>query len=459
MVAKTPAPVPVRARCRPRRRRPRPGRGDGHGEADDVAPAARAGGGAHQFLEPGRCPQTACPTVRRPPRPKLVIAAADRPRRGRPRVRNRVRGPARGARRARRPLRPARSPSPGTPSAWSAGIRTSRCAGCCSPSTRRPRSSTRCSAAGADLLVTHHPLLLTPVHGAPAGDPKGRLVHRLIRGRRGLFVAHTNADRAPTTGVNDALAAVLDLRVTVPLEPAGRPTRGPGWAGWASWSAPMTLREFAAHAAAVLPATVGGVRVAGDPDREVRTVAVCGGSGGSLIETAAAAGADVLLTSDLKHHPVSESRPSDGASVTWHTSRPSGPGFRSPRMCCTATCPGRSRSSSPCGAPTRGRGAQGRTEFRSSTRPAEDRGATPPGKRGIDGERTSPPAGTPAAEVTPRRSDRSPWNWLLLVPIVVPLLVPLYNSLGPTIGGWPRFYWLQLLSSRSASRRRRSSTS
>jgi hypothetical protein len=47
--------------------------------------------------------------------------------------------------------------------------------------------------------------------------------------------------------------------------------------------------------------------------------------------------------------------------------------------------------------------------------------------------------------VTPQRSDRSPWNWLLIVPIVVPLLVPLYNSVGPTIGGWPRFYWLQLL--------------
>jgi hypothetical protein len=45
----------------------------------------------------------------------------------------------------------------------------------------------------------------------------------------------------------------------------------------------------------------------------------------------------------------------------------------------------------------------------------------------------------------PRRSDRSPWNWLLLVPIVVPLIVPLYNSVEPTLFGWPRFYWLQLL--------------
>ena len=41
-------------------------------------------------------------------------------------------------------------------------------------------------------------------------------------------------------------------------------------------------------------------------------------------------------------------------------------------------------------------------------------------------------------------SGRNRWYWLLLVPIVVPLLVPLYNHLDPTLLGWPRFYWLQL---------------
>jgi hypothetical protein len=46
--------------------------------------------------------------------------------------------------------------------------------------------------------------------------------------------------------------------------------------------------------------------------------------------------------------------------------------------------------------------------------------------------------------VAPHRSDRSPWNWLLIVPIVVPLIVPLYNQIDPTLFGWPRFYWLQL---------------
>jgi uncharacterized membrane protein len=44
----------------------------------------------------------------------------------------------------------------------------------------------------------------------------------------------------------------------------------------------------------------------------------------------------------------------------------------------------------------------------------------------------------------PRRSDRSPWNWLLLIPIVVPLIVPLYNRVEPTLFGWPFFYWAQL---------------
>ena len=42
------------------------------------------------------------------------------------------------------------------------------------------------------------------------------------------------------------------------------------------------------------------------------------------------------------------------------------------------------------------------------------------------------------------RSDRSPWNWLLLIPIVVPLLTFLYNHDEPRLAGFPMFYWLQL---------------
>jgi len=52
----------------------------------------------------------------------------------------------------------------------------------------------------------------------------------------------------------------------------------------------------------------------------------------------------------------------------------------------------------------------------------------------------------PRPEPTPVavNRDHSPWNWLLLIPIVVPLLTVLFNADSPRLFGFPRFYWLQL---------------
>ncbi|UER54695.1 Nif3-like dinuclear metal center hexameric protein [Kineosporiaceae bacterium SCSIO 59966] len=69
---------------------------------------------------------------------------------------------------------------------------------------------------GAELVVTHHPLLLRPVHSVAATTAKGRVVHDLVRGGSALFVAHTNADSA-RPGVSDALARVLGLEDLHPL--------------------------------------------------------------------------------------------------------------------------------------------------------------------------------------------------------------------------------------------------
>lgn len=68
----------------------------------------------------------------------------------------------------------------------------------------------------ADLVITHHPLLLRPVHSVAATTAKGRLVHRLVRADCALYTAHTNADAA-APGVSDALARVLGLRDLSPL--------------------------------------------------------------------------------------------------------------------------------------------------------------------------------------------------------------------------------------------------
>ncbi|MCB7135457.1 Nif3-like dinuclear metal center hexameric protein [Cellulosimicrobium marinum] len=169
---------------------------------------------------------------------------------------------------------------------------------------------------GADLLVTHHPLFLRPVHSVAATTFKGSLVHRLVRGGCALHVAHTNADAAER-GVADALADALDLLHRVPLVPHRLPDGGPaaGRAGVTTGTgrvgrlaAPTTLRAFAEHVARALPATAQGVRVAGDLDATVESVAVVGGSGDSLFDAVRASGADVYVTSDLRHHPVSEAR-------------------------------------------------------------------------------------------------------------------------------------------------------
>lgn len=72
---------------------------------------------------------------------------------------------------------------------------------------------------GADLLVTHHPLFLTGVHGVAATSPKGRTLHTLVTGGCALLTAHTNADQA-SGGVSESLALALGLRDLEPILPA-----------------------------------------------------------------------------------------------------------------------------------------------------------------------------------------------------------------------------------------------
>ncbi|MFD8966664.1 Nif3-like dinuclear metal center hexameric protein [Streptomyces sp. NPDC059568] len=159
---------------------------------------------------------------------------------------------------------------------------------------------------GADLIVTHHPLYLRGTSTVAASTFKGRVVHTLIKHDIALYVAHTNADSADP-GVSDALAGALDLRIVAPLVPdATDPTGRRGLGRICELDHPATLRDFAARVAHRLPATAQGVRLAGDPDALVRTVAVCGGSGDGLFDQVRAVGVDAFLTSDLRHHPTSE---------------------------------------------------------------------------------------------------------------------------------------------------------
>jgi dinuclear metal center YbgI/SA1388 family protein len=160
---------------------------------------------------------------------------------------------------------------------------------------------------GAELLITHHPLLLKGVTSVAATTAKGRAVHRLIESGTGLLTVHTNGDSA-VGGVSDVLADALGLRNVAPLTPAanGLPEEGIGRVG--DLEEVLTLGDFAARVFGILPSVAGGVRVSGDRDGLVRRVAVCGGAGDSLLGEVRASNADVYLTADLRHHPASEAR-------------------------------------------------------------------------------------------------------------------------------------------------------
>lgn len=156
---------------------------------------------------------------------------------------------------------------------------------------------------GADLLLTHHPLLLRGVHSVATTTAKGAIVTELVVNDVALYCAHTNADVAEP-GVGHALAAACGLTETEPLLLAEEQELG----RVGELAEETTLGQFVTGLADRLPSAPSGLRVAGDPAAAVRRVAVLGGAGDSALARARASGADVYVTADLRHHPALEAR-------------------------------------------------------------------------------------------------------------------------------------------------------
>ena len=159
--------------------------------------------------------------------------------------------------------------------------------------------------SGASMLLVHHPLLLRGVTTVATDRYKGAALTRLIRGHCALLAAHTNAD-VVETGTSATLAAKLGLLDVRPIEPAANPARGIGRVG--TLPIPTTLGTLARALGDILPATASGIRVSGDFDARVSTVALCGGAGDAYLSSPEVLAADVYITSDLRHHPASEAR-------------------------------------------------------------------------------------------------------------------------------------------------------
>lgn len=151
----------------------------------------------------------------------------------------------------------------------------------------------------ANLVITHHPLIFTPLKAVHLDQPDGRFIELAIRNQISVISSHTNFDSAPG-GTSDVLAQLLGLQNVQPLAPHDCGEAGCGLGRIGDYVSPLSEDEFLERLmeACTPPWLLG----AGIPPRQISRVAVCGGSCSELAGQALRAGAQVLVTAEVKHH-------------------------------------------------------------------------------------------------------------------------------------------------------------
>ena len=151
-------------------------------------------------------------------------------------------------------------------------------------------------ACGADMIVTHHPLIFSGLKKISAEDLVGEAVVKAIRAGISVYAAHTSADKV-IAGVSGAMAARLGLKNVRILDEDGEGT-GLGVVG--NLPEPMTAQD--ALELVKERFALKGVKSSKPVGCKIERVAMCGGSGGSLIGAARAAGAQLYISGDISYH-------------------------------------------------------------------------------------------------------------------------------------------------------------
>ena len=160
--------------------------------------------------------------------------------------------------------------------------------------------------SATDCIITHHPLIFNPLKAIYTNQPMGRLVRQALKNDISVIGFHTNLDQA-VGGVNDVLAESLGMVKSMPLAPVDRgqgraeslESADIGFGRVGRLAEPLSSKDFIKRLCVFFNLSV--LRVAGELPEEINTVAVCGGSGSDLAETAYASGAQVYITGEVKH--------------------------------------------------------------------------------------------------------------------------------------------------------------
>ncbi len=151
---------------------------------------------------------------------------------------------------------------------------------------------------GADVVITHHPLIFTKLAGIDAEQVVGGQIVKLIENGISVYSSHTAFDSA-SHGTNQDLAEQLCLKNIIPMEPAeGYP--GCGMGRYGTYTEPVFFSDFIEDVADICPDAE--IRIAGAVPEYVKKVALCTGAGAEFIDEAYQNGADVYITGDVKYH-------------------------------------------------------------------------------------------------------------------------------------------------------------
>ena len=155
-------------------------------------------------------------------------------------------------------------------------------------------------ATGCNVIVAHHPIVFRGLKSLTGKTYIERTVIAAIKHDVAIYAIHTNLDNVLRHGVNERIAqrlGLVDHRILAPKTPT-EPTVGSGLVG--QLPAALSETDFLALVKERLGAgVIKHTALLGQP---VRTVAVCGGAGGFLLEAAVRAGAQVFVTADYKYH-------------------------------------------------------------------------------------------------------------------------------------------------------------
>lgn len=157
-------------------------------------------------------------------------------------------------------------------------------------------------AVGADVLVTHHPLLFHPLRCLNLATVAGGLIQRLVNEQVAVITAHTNLDSVQG-GINDVLVEMLALTNTAVLQPSADDAQA-GLGRIGELPSPVEFETLVRN----IKKSMGleFVRFAGQIEYRAQRVAVCSGSGGSLVRAFLDSSADVFITGDVRYHDARE---------------------------------------------------------------------------------------------------------------------------------------------------------